>query len=280
MPDQSVLQTLRLNYLYSERYSFPINWKYYESTIPYGMIRLICKGQATFVIDDMVYRLEKDDIVYIPQGCKLMCEAHSDDFTFISIRFTAAFPSSDIDMWSKLVGYDMKIACKDPQILYYFNCIIREKDSSKQGKFLLLRGYLELILAYLIDSSEQSGTPTIRTPRTVPQENKSNNRVQLIADYMISHYDQSLSIEELSKKANMSSATLRRMFKKHTGKTPSEFLLDLRMAVAAKKIVETDERISDIAYKVGIQDPNYFTRIFKKNFGVTPYTYRERVKGL
>jgi len=80
--------------------------------------------------------------------------------------------------------------------------------------------------------------------------------------------------------SNMSTATLRRLFKKHTGKTPSEFLLELRMAVAAKKIVETDERISDIAYRVGIQDPNYFTRIFKKNFGVTPYTYRERVKGL
>ncbi|MFC5704160.1 helix-turn-helix domain-containing protein [Cohnella faecalis] len=280
MADQSVLQTLRLNYLFSERYSFPVNWKYFESTIPYAMIRLICKGQATFVIDDRVYRLEKDDVVYIPQGCKLACEAHSDDFTFISIRFTAAFPSSDIDMWSKLVGYDMKIQCKDPQILYYFNCIIREKDSSKQGKFLLLRGYLELILAYLIDSSEQSGTPTIRTPRSVPQENKSNNRVQWIADYMISHYDKSLSIEELSKMANMSSATLRRLFKQHTGKTPSDFLLELRMAVAAKRIVETDERISDIAYKVGIQDPNYFTRVFKKNFGVTPYTYRERVKGL
>jgi len=244
------------------------------------MIRLICKGQATFVIDDVDYRLEKDDIIYIPQGCKLMCEAHSDDFTFISIRFTAAFPSSDVDMWSKLVGYDMKVQCQDPQILYYFNCIIREKDSSKRGKFLLLRGYLELILAYLIDSSEESGTLKMRTPRPVRQENKRDNRIQIIADYMISHYDKQLSIEELSKMANMSSATLRRLFKQQTGKTPSDFLLELRMAVAAKKIVETDERISDIAYKVGIQDPNYFTRIFKKNFGVTPYTYRERVKGL
>jgi AraC-like DNA-binding protein len=280
MADQSVLQTLRLNYLFAEKYSFPVNWTFYESTIPYGMIRLICKGYATFVIDDTVYRVEKDDIIYIPQGCKLMCEAHSDDFTFISIRFTAAFPSSDIDMWSKLVGYDMKIQCQDPEIIYYFNCIIREKDSSRRGKFLLLRGYLELILAYMIDSSDESSVPTVRPPRPIRQDNKSDNRIQAIVDHMIAHFDKSLSIEELGRMANMSSATLRRLFKQHTGKTPSGFLLDLRMAVAAKRIVETNDRISDIAYGVGIQDPNYFTRIFRKNFGVTPYTYRERVKGL
>ncbi|MDQ6422968.1 AraC family transcriptional regulator [Paenibacillus sp. LHD-117] len=280
MADQSVFQTLRLNYLFSEEYSFPINWTYFESTIPYAMIRLIRKGSATFVIDDTVYRLQKDDIIYIPQGCKLQCEAHTDDFTFISIRFTAAFPSSDIDMWSKLVGYDMKTQCQDPQIIYYFNCIIREKDGSKRGKFLLLRGYLELILAYMIDSSDESAPERTTKPRTVNSDNKNDNRAQFIVDYMINHYDTALNVEELAKMANVSSTTLRRLFKQHTGKTPSEFLLDLKMTVAAKKIVETDERISDIAYMVGIQDPNYFTRIFKKNFGVTPYTYRERVRGL
>ncbi|OUS68928.1 hypothetical protein B1748_32545 [Paenibacillus sp. MY03] len=280
MADQSVLQTLRLNYLFSEQYSFPINWTYFESTIPYAMIRLIRKGNATFVIDDTVYQLQKDDIIYIPQGCKLQCEAHTDDFTFISIRFTAAFPSSDIDMWSKLVGYDMKTQCQDPQIIYYFNCIIRERDSSKLGKFLLLRGYLELILAYLIDSSDGSAPERTAKPRTVNTDNKNDNRAQFIVDYMINHYDTALNIEELARMVNVSSTTLRRLFKQHTGKTPSEFLLDLKMMVAAKKIVETNERISDIAYMVGIHDPNYFTRIFKKNFGVTPYTYRERVRGL
>jgi hypothetical protein len=45
----------------------------------------------------------------------------------------AAFPSSSIDMWSKLVGYEMKIQCQDPEIIYSFNGIIREKDSSRRG---------------------------------------------------------------------------------------------------------------------------------------------------
>jgi hypothetical protein len=89
----------------------------------------------------------------------------------------AAFPSSDIDMCSKLVGYDMKIQCQDPEIIYSFNGIIREKDSSRRGKILLLRGYLELILAYMSDCSNETGVQTIRPPRPIRQNNKSDNRI-------------------------------------------------------------------------------------------------------
>ena len=60
----------------------------------------------------------------------------------------------------------------------------------------------------------------------------------------------------------------------------SIFMMDIKMTVAARKLLETDERISDIGYLIGIQDPNYFTRVFKKNFGVTPYIYRINVRSL
>ena len=274
MADNVLLQTLRLNYIYSEKFSFPKGWNYYESAIPYSMIRFIEKGRAAFIIDDTIYQLEADDIIYIPEGCKLHCEALTDDFTFISIRFSAAFSLNDSDFWSSIMGYDTKIKCTDPLIKHFFDCIIMEKDSSRRGKFLLLRGYLEIILGYLINSSD---TAFNRPPKAkiVKQDNKNDNRAQIVVDYMINHFDTSISIEEMSKMANMSSATLRRLFKQHTGKSPSEFLIELKMTVAAKKILETDERISDIAYMVGIEDPNYFSRVFKKHFGATPHAYRQ-----
>ncbi|RAV18719.1 AraC family transcriptional regulator [Paenibacillus contaminans] len=275
MSDQGLLQAIRLNFLYAEKYVFPKTWSYYETAIPYSMIRFIQKGKATFVIDETAYQLEENDIVYIPQGSKLVCEAQTDDFTFISIRFTAAVPLRDREVWSEILGFDTKVSCDDPQVNDYFQCIVKEKNAASKGKYFWLRGYLELIVGYMIDRSGAGQPERAQKPITVKADNKHDNRVQIVLDYMMNNFSKNISIEEMSAMVHISSSSLRRLFKLHTGKSPSEFLTELKMVVAARKILETDERISDIAYHVGIEDPNYFSRMFKKHFGVTPFAYRQ-----
>lgn len=274
MSENDILHALRLNYLYAEKYSFPKEWTYYESILPYSMIRYIQNGNAKFIIDDTTYQLGKDDIVYIPQGSTLFCEALTDDFGFMSIRFTATFPLIDSEVWSEILGFDTKVKCTDPQIKYYFQSIIREKDSTGRGKHYTLRGYLELIVGYLISSSEAFSARSAK-PKRPKLGNKNDSRVEVILAYMLKNYKENISIEEMSRLVNVSVSSLRRLFKQHTGKSPSDYLIELKMVAAAKKILETDERISDIAYQVGIEDPNYFSRVFKKHFGVTPFSYRQ-----
>lgn len=274
MPENDIQQALRLNYLYAEKYSFPKGWNFHESMIPYSMIRFIEKGKAIFMIDENTYQLDKNDMVYIPQGSALSCQALTDDFSFMSIRFTATFPLIDSEVWSEILGFDTKLTCTDPQINYYFHSIIREKDSTSRGKHYTLRGYLELIVGYLISSSEAFSVKPNKQ-KIMKFDRKVDNRVEIILDYMLNNYKATISIEEMCKMVSLSASSFRRLFKQHTGKSPSDFIIDLKMAVAAKKILETDERISDIAYQVGIEDPNYFSRVFKKHFGVTPFSYRQ-----
>ncbi|MBD2861168.1 AraC family transcriptional regulator [Paenibacillus oceani] len=250
-------------------------WSYYESAIPYSMIRYVEKGKAVFVIDDTTYELEESDIVYIPQGSKLVCEALTDDFTFMSIRFTAAVPLRDREVWSDILGFDTKVKSVDLQVRDYFHCIVKEKDSVSRGKYFLLRGYLELIVGYLMNRSENAIAERPQKPITIKSDNKHDNRVQIVLDYMMNNFNANISIEEMSAMVHISSSSLRRLFKQHTGKSLSEFMTELKLVVAARKILETDDRISDIAYHVGIKDPNYFSRLFKKHFGVTPFSYRQ-----
>ena len=51
------------------------------------------------------------------------------------------------------------------------------------------------------------------------------------------------------------------------------------MTVAARRILETDDRISEVCRHVGIEDANYFTKIFKKYFRVSPHIYRKISRG-
>ena len=100
----------------------------------------------------------------------------------------------------------------------------------------------------------------------------------MLVDYILNHPTERFSTETLCRITNLSPSTLRRLFKEHTGKSPGAFIQDLRLMIAARRLLVTDARISDIAYQVGFEDPNYFSRMFRKNFGVSPQAYRENAQ--
>ncbi|MCB6804169.1 helix-turn-helix domain-containing protein, partial [Enterocloster bolteae] len=64
------------------------------------------------------------------------------------------------------------------------------------------------------------------------------------------------------------------VFKKETGKSFVSYVTDYRMEQAARLLIETNEKSYVIAQKVGYTDPNYFSYVFKRKFGVSPSKYR------
>lgn len=64
------------------------------------------------------------------------------------------------------------------------------------------------------------------------------------------------------------------LVKKETGKTAQEYILEKLIDVAKEEILGTNKSVSEIAYELGFQYPQHFTRIFKKTVGHTPTEYR------
>ena len=94
-------------------------------------------------------------------------------------------------------------------------------------------------------------------------------------DYVADHYmDQDLSIDFMCSYLGVSSAYFSTVFKKETGKTFVGYLTDYRMEKAERMLLETDEKTYIIAQEVGYSDPNYFSYVFKKQFGVSPSKYK------
>ncbi len=94
-------------------------------------------------------------------------------------------------------------------------------------------------------------------------------------DYVADHFgDQDLSVDVICNYLGVSSAYFSTVFKKETGKTFVGYLTDYRMDKAVKMLVETDEKTYVIAEHVGYSDPNYFSYVFKKQFGVSPSKYK------
>ncbi|MEZ4955913.1 MAG: response regulator [Saprospiraceae bacterium] len=87
--------------------------------------------------------------------------------------------------------------------------------------------------------------------------------------------DPDLSPTYLCQVVKRSSTQVNRKLKALTGKTPSQFIRSIRLRKAFELLKTTDLNISEIAYEVGFNDPNYFTRSFSEEFGHPPNKVRK-----
>ena len=85
-----------------------------------------------------------------------------------------------------------------------------------------------------------------------------------------------LSVEELSHELGMSRVHLYKKLLQITGKTPIEFIRVIRLKRAALLLRESQLHVSEVAYEVGFNNPRYFSRYFKDEFGVLPSVYQEK----
>ncbi|MDW2879478.1 MULTISPECIES: response regulator transcription factor [Bacillaceae] len=102
----------------------------------------------------------------------------------------------------------------------------------------------------------------------------AENRIQEIISYVEQYYMEDISLEKLSKLFFLTREHISRKFKKETGVTLSRFVADLRIRQAKSWLIESEESIFSIATMLGYQDEKYFSKLFKKETGLTPFEYR------
>jgi two-component system response regulator YesN len=87
------------------------------------------------------------------------------------------------------------------------------------------------------------------------------------------HYTDELTLEGVARTQNISPQYLSKLFKEETSYTFVEYLTRLRIEFAQHLMVESDLSIKEICYSVGYSDPNYFSRLFRKQTGLMPKSF-------
>jgi len=107
-----------------------------------------------------------------------------------------------------------------------------------------------------------------KMPNYLPEK-----RVQVLLDYIHTHYKDKITIEELAKTASISKTEVLRCFKAIMGLSPISYLNNYRLQSAAHMLINTEKNIQEIAEDCGF-DNSYFSKLFKKKYHVTPHDYR------
>ena len=101
------------------------------------------------------------------------------------------------------------------------------------------------------------------------------DRIERIQQYVHSHYSEPLSLDKMADMISMSPSSCSRYFRTHTGKTLSDYIVDVRLGNAARALVDTNQSISAICYDCGFNNLSNFNRVFKARKGVTPGEFRQ-----
>jgi AraC-like DNA-binding protein len=104
-----------------------------------------------------------------------------------------------------------------------------------------------------------------------------NKALKLVEDNM---NDSNFSVEKMSRELGMSRVHLYKKLSAITGKTPIEFIRIMRLKRAAQLLQKSQLTVAEVAFEVGFNDPRYFSRYFKTEFGILPSQYVKENKNI
>lgn len=142
--------------------------------------------------------------------------------------------------------------------LQFLNCMefVKEIEQVKDVETWAYRKF-ELIFK-LISESHGVGMPVA---------------IHAAMDYIGSHYTSEISLEDVASYVGVSPQHFSKIFKNQTGTNYVDWIAHLRIEKAKQYLNVGDKTMKEICMLVGYKDPNYFSRIFKKNVGMTPSEY-------
>lgn len=105
-----------------------------------------------------------------------------------------------------------------------------------------------------------------------------SRRVQKVQNYINEHYKEEIRLNTLADMVGMTSVSFSRFFKLRTGRSLSDYIIDIRLGFATRLLVDSTMSIAEICYECGFNNLSNFNRIFKKKKNCSPKEFRENYR--
>lgn len=246
---------------------------------------LVTKGQAEIHVDNRIYLAEAGSIIFIPSnhlhsisgkvGCPVIFFALVFHQTFMNSFLHDVIQLQYLDsvkrgetVFPEFIYPIQEWERKLHSLLWDIRDIFEKKEPAYE---LIIKAKLYEIWYLLYVNT---GQKRISTPE---HANYQLTVTKSIIEYIAEHSDRQISLDELSKKFNISEGHLCRSFKLITQRSVIEYINYCRISRSIELLRETDRDVSEIAWTTGFNTISYFNKIFKKYMHMTPSEFRQAI---
>jgi AraC-like DNA-binding protein len=103
---------------------------------------------------------------------------------------------------------------------------------------------------------------------------QNKDQIDIAIKYITENYNRNITVDEISCNAHLSKYYFIKIFRSFTGSSPYEYLINYRISIAKKELLNSSRKINEIAQITGFNDVNNFIRCFKQIVGTTPLEFR------
>lgn len=234
----------------------------------------VIDGGATFDIEDTIYEVSIGDILIIP--AETWYSAKTEDFCeYFFFHFSGKIEKADAEpafstinnsfsfvlqeLEREYIYFNLKVGNKDVFNKVYtsiINCMEYRSYSAQSGRLLFDAEFSKImfLLGEIVERAHNN-IPTV---------------VKKMIIYIKKNLTKPLSLSEISSECSVSAPYASRIFKKHMNMTVTEYINSEKLYYACDLIRNTSMNISEIADYLGYCDVFYFSKLFKKKFGISP----------
>lgn len=246
-------------------------------------IIVIKKGSGIVTVNFQQYQVSSGDIIIVlPEALHSIEGNPNTTMEYENILFSKellTFPEKDLTMKKFLLPlFQGKISVRTKishgkKIYQELNDIIEfldEKcDKKTYGYQIAVKGAL-LQIIYLLVTNPPSGEDTLSI-------DKSKEKLKSMIRYVSTHYQEKITIEEISQFFHYSPSHFMKFFKTHTGMSFISYVNDYRITEARTLLTNTTDSVLDISFQCGFTNLSNFNRIFKRKYGISPSQMRKQL---
>ena len=242
----------------------------------YELIYLL-SGECNLLMNHKIYKMQPGSIIMIPPGV-IHKSAYGNNDKVKQERAIARFSLKDID-WicsvldRQTVLESLKVAIVEvPEkrrdyVEGLITGIIHEYGIEDEFSPCEVKALFQELILFIL-RCRKYGESVVRELDT------DDRTIQEIATYIYENFEKQIYLDDVAKKFNISRSYLSKKFKATTGMGFKEYLLNVRIKDACRRLLETNESITEIAFGCGFNDSNYFGDAFRRIKGISPNKHR------
>jgi len=251
------------------QYVMPLHW---HRELEIVAVR---RGHLRIFLNNAAYEMEAGDILFIGSG--VLHRAEPEGCLYECVVFDPNM------LGRRLQEHYLPLLSGEREICAFFPAgegaiqettaqLCAQMAGRKEHYQLAVHGALANLLYYLYAGNH------IHTPERVGRGGHQAETVARVVRYIDENYREKITLQALADRAAVHEKYLCRIFKEFTGRTPIDYVNQLRIDHACIDLTLHHKNVTEAALDVGFTDVSYFTKLFKRTKGVTPREYARREK--